>query len=235
MGEFTPRALSALLLLLLFAFANSFFFFFGMRAEIRTLDYTGTDGKEKHEGSTLWMHNICPDWNSSFTGSTQPVPCECMPPNPCLKPWLTFWYMKLGVAVGWAGLVLPGGVALLFRCIAAKRATLCCCGCGPLADAPWAGERLAARCVFLGSALVLLDYCCVLLDSSRLDSLGECPGGAGPCWLLPAACAPLFAAFGLLADWVARRLGKAAPAAPAAVVQQPGDATQKAGANRRHA
>ena len=186
-------------LLLVTTFSTYWFLWFGMRAEIRTLDFTAeAGGLHKHEASSLWMRIECPDWDDAYTGSKQPVPCTVK--------WMSEPGMVMA-GVGWL-FVIVGVVTWLAQACCFRRSThgrthhAAATTHDATSDAEAAGTtpclqdtaatkmgtaaaaarsnwclgsrlRLADALVFAGSAAMFLAWVMVASDDSRLNTLSH--------------------------------------------------------------
>jgi len=190
----------------LYLFATYWFGFFGMRAEIRTLDYTGTDGLPKHEASTLWMRIECPDWDPAYTGSKQPVPCDVLWfGEPAMVVGVLGWLLVVGGGIAWVGQAFccacatPLGAparsstaAIAFKAEGGAGTDAGAdlehgglAGCAPPPALGAWHHTLANLVVLAGSLAIALDWVVVASDASRLDTL------SGDAWY-SALCAPLY-------------------------------------------
>eukprot|EP00943_MAST-04B_sp_MAST-4B-sp1_P006474 g6474.t1 len=88
-----------------YAFAILWNFIFGMRAEIREVDYISpVDLKWKHQHYSLWHHVDCSDWNDNYEGSQQPVRCTI------------YWFSRPGMILGIIGYLAGIGAGCFWFC-----------------------------------------------------------------------------------------------------------------------
>ena len=189
---------------------------FGMRAEIRRLDYTSpVDLKWKHQHFSLWHHVDCADWNDNYEGSQQPVRCNI------------FWFARPGMVICLVGYLIGIGAGFAwFR--------WCCClkNYGLINSFHWpkciegskdssVRQRKIGAIVFFGGFLLFVGWIAVLADSSLVDDLvlsanTTLPDGSPgeekihpSRWWYGMLCGPFFCLFGTLI-WFYRGVSKGA-------------------------